>query len=361
MSETLAAAAATLGVPESLVERSAKARAAATGGSVDDILQAWAGGGAAPAATAAAPAVESAESAPAAAEEATIEDAPTEAAPTPAEAAPVPAAAGAGAGGVQVVQGPPPPESVSLEEAAEWEVVTTVPSVGIKERTNGVVPSWLMAFFVVIPIMAVGYITVGSAGPECGEAGQLAVNFRNELVNCDLTAYEGAGGPGGGGGGNLVAAGADVYAANCASCHMPNGAGGAAGPQLSGGSVLATFSGCGDHITWVELGTAGWTAQIGSTYGDTAKPTGGFGNMPGFGQALSADQLAQVVLYERVVFGGASAEEALVDCGLAAGEAPDGTTPDGTAPDGTAPDGTAPGGSTPTETTAPAAAASLNE
>lgn len=47
----LAAAAAAMGLPESLVERSAAARAAETGQSVDDIYTAWAGGEAAPAPT----------------------------------------------------------------------------------------------------------------------------------------------------------------------------------------------------------------------------------------------------------------------------------------------------------------------
>ena len=47
----LAAAAAAMGVPETLVKRSAEARAKATGASVDEILAAWAGGGEAPAAT----------------------------------------------------------------------------------------------------------------------------------------------------------------------------------------------------------------------------------------------------------------------------------------------------------------------
>jgi mono/diheme cytochrome c family protein len=44
MSELLSAAAAALGLPEGLVQRSAEARAAETGASVDDILAAWAGG-----------------------------------------------------------------------------------------------------------------------------------------------------------------------------------------------------------------------------------------------------------------------------------------------------------------------------
>ena len=48
MSEHLAAAAAALNAPETIVARSAEARAKATGASIDDILAAWAGGGSAP-------------------------------------------------------------------------------------------------------------------------------------------------------------------------------------------------------------------------------------------------------------------------------------------------------------------------
>jgi hypothetical protein len=44
MSEVLEQAAAALGIPEPLVKRSAEARAADTGGDVDEILAAWAGG-----------------------------------------------------------------------------------------------------------------------------------------------------------------------------------------------------------------------------------------------------------------------------------------------------------------------------
>ena len=97
MSEVLAAAAAALGAPEHLVERSAAARAAAEGVSVDDLLSAWAGGapapssGTAPAAPQPAPAA-----APAAAAPAPVMTAP---APAPAAAAlapqPAPAAAAA--------------------------------------------------------------------------------------------------------------------------------------------------------------------------------------------------------------------------------------------------------------------------
>lgn len=60
----LSAAAAALGLPDVLVQRSAEARAAETGASVDDILASWAGGAPPPAAT-----VEPTAAAPAAAVE----------------------------------------------------------------------------------------------------------------------------------------------------------------------------------------------------------------------------------------------------------------------------------------------------
>jgi cytochrome c oxidase cbb3-type subunit 2 len=80
MSEALAAAAAAMGIPEALVERSAEARAGESGASVEDVLTQWAGGEAAPVTAASAVA----EPVPEAAE---AQEAPTEA---PAEPAPAP-------------------------------------------------------------------------------------------------------------------------------------------------------------------------------------------------------------------------------------------------------------------------------
>lgn len=96
MSEYLAAAAAAVGGPEELVMRSARARAAATGATPEAILQAWAGGEAAPAAAAGAPP----EAAPAA------EPAPE---PTPEPLAPAPVVAAAPAA-------PAPPETVTVQK-----------------------------------------------------------------------------------------------------------------------------------------------------------------------------------------------------------------------------------------------------
>ena len=124
MSELLTAAADALNVPETLVQRSAAARATANGTSVDDVLNAWAGG--APAAGAApAPA-------PASSEEAapTADDTTTETAPTPVsepEPAPEPQPAAEPAAAAVLVE--PEPEIV-LEPVPLRRRVRTAMRVG---------------------------------------------------------------------------------------------------------------------------------------------------------------------------------------------------------------------------------------
>lgn len=80
MSELSAAAAAALGLPEAIVQRSAAARAEETGMTVDEVLAAWAGGEDIPAPAAPAPA----------AEEATEEETPEEETPASPPAAVLP-------------------------------------------------------------------------------------------------------------------------------------------------------------------------------------------------------------------------------------------------------------------------------
>ena len=108
MSEFLAAAAAAMDAPEELVLRSAEAKAQALGGTADDYLQAWGGGGAAPAPAAPAAPPQSAPAPP-------VEQTPAPAAPE-AVTAPVEQTPAAAAVAVQpeeavvVVEEPPPPE-----------------------------------------------------------------------------------------------------------------------------------------------------------------------------------------------------------------------------------------------------------
>lgn len=341
----LSAAAAALGVPEQIAQRSAEARAAATGSTVEAILAAWAGGAPAPAAAEAAPQEAPAESETPPATEPTATPAtpevkieiPGEA--TEADSSPAPTA----------TTRSPLPAEVTMAEASNIPVVVTVPTIGIKERTNFALPKWMAGLFLAVPLFAL-FALGGAATGECGSATELRTNVvSGEIVNCDGSPFEGS--SIGGGGTDFIALGEAVYqgtevtGVNCAGCHGVGGGGGA-GPALN--SVLTVFGACTDHIEWVDLATPGFQAAGRGTYGDTNKPVGGFGVMPGFGSSLSPEQLAAVSAFERVRFGGQDPDAALTDCGLAEvpaeepgtgepgadGEAPPGDTTSTTLPEG---------------------------
>jgi mono/diheme cytochrome c family protein len=305
MSEFLASAAQKMGVPEPLVKRSAEARAKASGADADAVLSAWAGGEAAPAAATPPPAAET---------PATPQPAPA-ATPEPA-APPAPAPAAAAAPGT--IEPMPAPAQVTPREALDHPVVVTVPTIGITERTLAAVPRWLAAAFFLIPAFGLLYLTgIGSADAVCDD-GDIRLQFdvvNGGLENCDGSAFEGRA-AGGGGGAQFLAIGEAQYA-GCLGCHGVNGEGGV-GPAFGG--VVATFSSCLDHVEWVRLGTNGFRDQGIDTYGDLAKPVGGGGVMPGFA-SLTEEQLASVVAFERIRFGGADPDQTFVDCGLV--EAPD--------------------------------------
>ena len=113
--------------------------------------------------------------------------------------------------------------------------------------------------------------------------------------------------------GLLETEGAEVYsAAGCAGCHGATGGGGV-GPAFEGGAILETFSNFEDQIEWVRLGSEGWQAERGPTYGDPGKPVGGVGIMPGFEGSLSEEQIVLVVRYEREVLGGGECEPELAE------------------------------------------------
>lgn len=336
---SLGAAAQAMGLPETLVQRSAEARAAETGGSVDDILAAWAGGETVEAAPAAEPEPEPEQAATAEPEE-TVEAAP----PTPVIETPEPAAAGAPATRAAPTRAPVPAE-VTVAEAANLPEVVTVPTAGIKERPNFVIPRWLVGLLLIAPLFAL-FALGGSATGACGEATELTVDvISGEIVNCDGSEFTGAGA--GGGATDFIALGGDLYAGNvsqaatCAGCHGANGQGTGTFPPLTG--VITTFGACEDHVEWVLLGSIGWESTYGSTYGDTNKMVGG--GMPQH-SALTDEQLRSVVAFERVRFGGADRDETLAECGLVEAEGEDGTNGDGEeAPDGEE--------GAPTETTVP--------
>jgi len=318
MSELSAAAAAALGIPEAIVQRSAAARATETGMTVDEVLSAWAGGDAVASSTPAA-----AEEAPAGTPEpdaAAEEAAPADEA-APAEETPVEPVAPAAAAAQPAVTRSPIPAEVTAAEAASLPEVITVPTAGIREKTNFAVPRWLAAVFLIIPAFAL-FALGGSATGECGDATELSTDvITGEVVNCDGSEFTGSGA--GGAGSDFIAMGEELYngAPSCDGCHGVGGGGGV-GPALTG--VTGTFGACTDHIEWVSLGTQGFQAEGRDTYGDSAKPVGGEGVMPSFGSSLSEEQLAAVVAFERVRFSGADPAETLADCGLAPAEGEEG-------------------------------------
>lgn len=309
-------------VPVDLLERAARARANKAGVDVSALVAGWTGEeAAAPAATPPAPAAAPVAPAPtpgpaadtgagqlpeallrrSAAARAKREGRPLDEvlvemglspegetpAPAPAEAAPVPAAAQA-------------------EEAAEEEPVTEEPVA--EEEPQSVFagfPRWLAASFILIPMIALLYAGLSPHGPDCGQSGQLDINpLTGEAQGCAGDASP------------FFSLGQSIYSAQCTACHGAGGGGGV-GPAFTGGAVLTTFSACSDHVEWVAIGTNDWPE---ATYGDTGKPAGGVGVMPGYQNSLSLEEIAAVSLYERVAFGGEDLAVAEESCGLLGGE-----------------------------------------
>jgi len=293
MSDLVNKVAEILNAPIDLVQRSAEARAAASGVSVDDVLSSWAGGESVAA------------SAPK--EEAVVEEAPKEEAvveETVEEEAPVEEA---------------PKEEAVIATAVTRQVTKSISfaneTMGIKINSENLLPKWLNFSFIIIPLFILIGLISSSNTQECGERGMLNVDRKSqEAVNCDGSPYEGRG-VAATNTINYIALGQEVYAgaAACAGCHG-GGGGGGVGPAFTGGALYTTFPTCADHTKWIQLGSAGWQAEVGPTYG--AEDTVSIGGMPGFQGKLTEDELYAVVVFERVVFGGGNTEEVLSDCGL---------------------------------------------
>ncbi|HUG75580.1 MAG TPA: c-type cytochrome [Acidimicrobiia bacterium] len=301
-------AAEAMKMPASMIRRSAAARADVEERSYEEVLADWAG-------------VDVSEVQAAADEKAAPVEDPAEApAEGTTEDTPSPAAA-EGARSEDQMESEPEAETEPEPEAdvpATVEVIgeATEPETPAAEEdepelvgAGSGVPRWLSTLFVVGPALAIIYAAFLPNGPNCGDAGQLAIDpVTGIAVECDGSAY-----------GEVVvdylAMGAQLYEAwGCAGCHGAGGGGGS-GPAFTGGTLLATFpeGQCAQHTEWIRLGTTGWPD---TTYGATNKQVGGFGVMPGFGTNLTDTELAAVAIYERVQFGGETLNAALDDCGL---------------------------------------------
>jgi mono/diheme cytochrome c family protein len=190
-------------------------------------------------------------------------DAPPGDAPPP-SSEPSPAAAAPAAPAVGGEDGAP--------AVAEPEPAAAVPTYIAPRAPRSGVPVWMFPVLVILPFWAVVYVGA-LAPPERAES---------------LTPIE---------------LGAEVYAANCASCHGANGEGVGEFPELTG-QVLATFPTEADHVKWVQEGSQ--TKPRGTPYGDPARAGGQhvveLGSMPPFASTLSPEELNAVVLYERETF-----------------------------------------------------------
>jgi mono/diheme cytochrome c family protein len=96
-----------------------------------------------------------------------------------------------------------------------------------------------------------------------------------------------------------VGEGGLIYVSSaCVGCHQAGGGGTSSAPALTG--VLETWPDYRDQMMWVRLGSKGWS-EFSDTYGATDKPVKtGMPDHPN----LDDEELAKVVLYERVQFGG---------------------------------------------------------
>ena len=305
MSDLVNKVAEILNAPVDLVQRSAEARAAASGVSVDDVLSSWAGG------------------------ESVAASAPKEEAPVEEAVEEVVEEVAAEEVVEEVVEEAPAEEVVEevVEEKSEAPVAAAVTrqvtktvsfaneTMGIKINSENLLPKWLNFSFIIIPLFILIGLISSSNTQDCGERGMLNVDRKSqEAVNCDGSPYEGRG-VAATNTVNYIALGQEVYAgaAACAGCHG-GGGGGGVGPAFTGGALYTTFPSCADHAKWIQLGSAGWQAEVGPTYG--AEDTVSIGGMPGFQGKLTEDELYAVVVFERVVFGGGNTEEVLSDCGL---------------------------------------------
>lgn len=103
--------------------------------------------------------------------------------------------------------------------------------------------------------------------------------------------------------------GRSIYADTCSVCHGSSGQGGV-GPAL--GQVVATWPDCADQVEWIGLGSDGWKARHGDTYGATGKPVKG--GMPAQGDSLTVAEQRLVAAFERVSYGGMARDDALAAC-----------------------------------------------
>jgi mono/diheme cytochrome c family protein len=193
------------------------------------------------------------------------------AAGTEAPAADAPAEAAAA---TPATAAPATPELAPVVEAPPAPVAPYVAAADARKK----IPWWAASALLLLPIWAISYVGTLERPPQ-----------------------EATG---------VLAEGAHVYEARCASCHGATGAGGS-GHALADGEVLITFPNAADHIEWVARGSDGF--GLGNAYGDAGRGRIVEGGMPGWADVLTAEELIGVVLHERARLSGSDDDAALAE------------------------------------------------
>jgi len=95
----------------------------------------------------------------------------------------------------------------------------------------------------------------------------------------------------------------------CSVCHGARGEG-SAGPALE--NLIETWPLCSDQVEWIAVGSEGWRARHGATYGAPDKPVAG--GMPAHEDQLTPEEMRRVAAFERAEYGGLDPEAALTQC-----------------------------------------------
>lgn len=187
----------------------------------------------------------------------------------PASAADAPAAAAAPAAGAAVEKTKAAPAPLPTLDEAEAKPVIDIPVVAAAKARRRV-PFWAAPVLALLPLWGVIYV-FSVQPPPAGETDPFVI-------------------------------GHEVYTKNCASCHLPSGAGvasGGQGQQLNDGHVLATFKDPLAQVYWEHFGSAGGTRADG-TYGDgTHRDVNAITSAMGAFDSLTPEEMAAVVIYIR--------------------------------------------------------------
>ncbi len=191
--------------------------------------------------------------------------------------APTPAAPASGATPAPVAAAAPAPAvaAAATPVPAEPPAPAPLPPYVEAARRRVRIPFWAIPVLVLLPVWAFMYAATLDSEPPAAQ------------------------GP--------LGLGETLYAANCAACHLGNGAGdteGGVGRQLSDGQVLLTFPDALEQEAFIKAGSS----PVGEAYGAADRPGGQHvakGGMPAFEGVLSDEEIVAVTCYERITISGA--------------------------------------------------------